>query len=118
MKILPTVFAVVAIGTLVCSGCDSDGKDRDATGGQSQAGAAEVTAGESGQGGAHVTPGCPNNIVFAAGTSCADYPEGFECSDGGTNPCEFGNAIVCINQVWERRESFPAPCAGAGGEHG
>ena len=113
-KILSTVFAIATIGGLVCPGCGSDTGNQGAAGGRAQAGAPESTAGESGQGGENVTPSCPSNIVAADGESCAEFSEGFECSDGGTNPCQFGNAIVCVNGVWQRRESFPAPCTDDG----
>lgn len=113
-KILSTAFAVATIGMLMCPGCGSDAGSQSATGGQAQAGSPESTAGESGQGGGSITLSCPSNIVAADGESCAEFPEGFKCSDGGTNPCQFGNAIVCVNGVWQRRESFPAPCAGDG----
>jgi len=78
-------------------------------GGQGGAGG---LAGDEGIAGA---PECPASIVVLDGEDCSVFGEGFECSDGGTNPCEFGNAIVCVDGKWERRESYPAPCGGASG---
>jgi hypothetical protein len=57
---------------------------------------------------------CPVDLFAAYGKACA--PEGKLCSDGSTDICQFGQAIVCIDGKWDRRESFPAPCGGMGGE--
>ena len=71
----------------------------------------QQTAGQGGEG----TPACPLVLADEEGKDCRAFGEGFECTDGGTDPCEFGNAIVCTGGAWERRESFPAPCGGASG---
>jgi hypothetical protein len=78
------------------------------------------TTGGSGEGGSGNLGGagaareCPADLFTAEGEDCSDFVEGSTCSDGGTDPCEFGNSIVCTGGVWERREAFPAPCGGAG----
>lgn len=131
-----TLLLVVAIWSTM-AGCESEADDTPGTGGAAggqggeaglagEGGLAAGQAGEggtagqggdggtAGQGGAR-PPTCPVAIVAAEGDDCSQFGEGFECSDGSTNPCEFGNAIVCVNGIWERRESFPAPCGGAGG---
>jgi hypothetical protein len=112
--------------------CDSDEGDAgDGSGAAGRGGASDMLAGEAGlgtagggvggatggasAGGAGGALECPQDITLAEGEDCRSFAEGFECSDGGTNPCEFGNAIVCVDGVWERRESFPAPCGGAAG---
>jgi len=72
------------------------------------------SAGQGGaQGGASAASECPADLFSAEGEDCGAFAEGFTCSDGGTDPCEFGNSIVCTGGVWERREAFPAPCGGA-----
>ncbi|HYQ30013.1 MAG TPA: hypothetical protein VER04_22440, partial [Polyangiaceae bacterium] len=88
------------------------------SGGQPQAGSSWANAGDGGQAGASTEPLCPTNLFAADGKSCAGFQDGFECSDGSMGPCELGNAIVCTNGIWWRRESFPAPCGGAGGVGG
>jgi hypothetical protein len=72
------------------------------------AGVGGATAGEGGAG------ECPANIFTADGKACA--AEGTTCSDGGDDPCQFGQSIVCQSGKWSRQEAFPAPCGGAGGQ--
>jgi hypothetical protein len=38
------------------------------------------------------------------------------CSDGGDDPCQFGQSIICFGGTWHQQEAFPAPCGGAGGQ--
>lgn len=82
-----------------------------------EGGAPRGQGGQGGEGGTN-TPECPSNLFGADGQDCTAFGDGFVCSDGGTDPCQFGNSIVCTFGVWERREAFPAPCGGAGGEAG
>jgi hypothetical protein len=81
--------------------------------GGAAAGAGGAAAGEGGAGGALE---CPANIFAADGKACAS--EGMFCSDGGDDPCQFGQSIVCRSGKWRRQEAFPAPCGGAGGAGG
>jgi hypothetical protein len=71
--------------------------------------------GDGGAGGAGGAPECPADLSEAEGTSCRGLPFGFSCSDGGSDPCQFGLGIVCLDGTWYREEAFPAPCGGAGG---
>lgn len=75
--------------------------------------------GEGGAGGAPSLE-CPSDLFAANGTSCAGFAEGAICSDGSTDPCQFGQLIRCMNGKWQRQETFPAPCGdgGAGGGGG
>lgn len=81
--------------------------------GGAAAGAGGAAAGAGGEGGASQ---CPANILFADNTACST--EGLRCSDGGNDPCQFGQSIVCQSGKWRRQEAFPAPCGGAGGAGG
>lgn len=76
------------------------------------AGAGGVAGGAGGEGG--IADGCPANIFAADGTACSGTP--MYCSDGGTDPCQFGQSIVCQNGKWHHQEAFPMPCGGAGGQ--
>lgn len=69
----------------------------------------------AGAGGADEPPPCPSDLSSAQGRDCSAYAEGTECSDGRTDPCQFGNSIICSTGKWQRRETIPAPCGGAGG---
>jgi hypothetical protein len=126
MKALPLGLALVLLAGAVAVGCEDDrgaadlgaGGDGGAQGGAggAQGGAGGAQGGAAGgEGGA---PQCPSDLFAADGEECAAFGEGFICSDGTTDPCQFGQAIVCQGGKWERREAFPAPCGGAGGAAG
>ena len=83
-----------------------------ATGGSDGPGAAGAATAQGGAGGATVAE-CPADLFAADGEDCSEFAEGFICSDGGNDPCQFGNSIRCSGGVWERQEAFPAPCGGA-----
>jgi hypothetical protein len=111
-------------GTKASGGGTSAGKD--GGGEQSGSGSAGLagaqTGGSSGHGGASAgaggadePPPCPTDLSSAQGQDCSAYEEGTECSDGQTDPCQFGNSIICSTGKWQRRETIPAPCGGAGG---
>jgi hypothetical protein len=122
---------LLGAGSWSLTSCDSDDAEDGGAAAAGGGGAPEPLGGEAGMatagGGAGGAPGgagmggdggapeCPQNISLAEGQDCSGFAEGFECSDGGNNPCEFGNAIACVDGIWERRESFPAPCGGAAG---
>jgi hypothetical protein len=130
--------AWLVIGSVLCAGAvgacgDSDDSDERSAGGSAGTGGAAGnggTAGKGGTGGAagSLSPGgaggeagsdaeaCPSDFFAADGTLCRT--EGKICSDGGSEPCQFGNSLRCLNGEWEWQESFPAPCGGAGGQGG
>lgn len=130
MSSLKLWFPMILLGVWTAiAGCEDDravadlgvGGD-DTVGGTGEGGAPPITpaagaAGTSGEGGAAGGAGftCPSDIFAADGTACPASAEGAVCSDGGDNPCEFGQAIVCQDGKWWHQESFPAPCGGAGG---
>src|SRR4051812_44879473 len=79
--------------------------------GGAAAGAGGAAAGAGGDGGAAE---CPADIFGAEGKACT--PQGMICSDGGGDPCQFGQSIICVSGKWQHQEAFPAPCGGAGGQ--
>ena len=131
MTTLAWALPLVLVGTWVAAtGCDdtrpvgdlpADGGEPGATGGSGTSGGEPSAtggsgiAGGAGEGGGSGAPECPADLFTAEGEDCEAFGEGFICSDGGTDPCEFGNSIRCVAGIWERQEAFPAPCGGAGG---
>ena len=131
LKALVLAFMVSATFAVACSSDDDDdGNVGGSTGkggsgasaghagapggaaGKAGSGAAGGRGGNAGAGG--TGDGCPAFIFGAEGDPCS--PEGKICGDGANDPCEFGNAIVCTDGVWERQEAFPDPnCGGQGG---
>jgi hypothetical protein len=83
-------------------------------------GASWAGGGAGGEGGGTLTLECPSDLFAADGTSCAGFAEGAICSDGASDPCQFGQSIRCVSGKWQRQEAFPAPCGdgGAGGNGG
>jgi len=130
------VVASLAVGGLLLVACDSDDDDKQpaANGGSNagrggtndagkggRGGSGGSTAGSAGQtdvGGAGGGDGdaCPANLLAAEGTSCDE--EDKWCSDGGDDPCQFGNSLKCQGGEWVRYEAFPDPSCGEGGAGG
>jgi hypothetical protein len=124
--------AWLVVGSVACAlaaGACSDSDDGDEPGSGGSAGmsgsggkggsggsAGSVSSGGAGGEAGGGAEACPTDFFEADGTPCEN--EGKECSDGGTDPCEFGNSIRCTNGSWEWEEAIPAPCGGAGGQGG
>ena len=42
-------------------------------------------------------------ISVTSRAHCSAFEEGTECSDGQTDPCQFGNSVICSGRKWQRR---------------
>jgi len=111
----------LAAALVVASGCDGDVSTAPGAGGTGGSAGREAGASSLAGGGSAGTPGvtagaagespCPVDFLEADGEPCP--AEGQFCSDGGTGPCEFGNALECRDGHWVWSESFPGSCGGA-----
>ena len=127
------MVASLVLGVVGLGACHSDDEEKQADagsggtsnngkGGKSgRGGSGGSQAGSTGQGeqggaAGSGSDGCPAILITAAGKSCEE--ENLWCSDGGDDPCQFGNSIRCIGGVWVRFEAFPDPNCGGGGAGG
>ena len=103
---------IVTVGGGGVGGTESPG-GRDGGGAGGTAGATGGAGGDAGAGGTGPFE-CPSDIFALDGEPCPAAAEGMSCSDGLTDPCQFGHSATCEAGKWVLFEAFPAPCGGGG----